>query len=589
MKLIPLHFRPILLVGLVLTITLICLPGLQAQNLQLDYAKVISGGDDVGAYTMCLDGSENIIVSGRFYGQVDFDPDSTQFIMDAGDFGKTFLAKYDSLGQLLWARQFGSSSPGSEGIFDLQVDAFGDLVMIGRVSVPVDIDPDTGTYILDPGGAETQLFVAKFSSNGDLVWAKNTQGFANYPEGTVLPRSMVLDANDNIYVTGGFNSYVDIDPGQDTLIVNGEPTGSVITEAAFTMKLNLSGDLLWVVDAQNATTGESVGHDVDIDGNGDILTVGVFGGTLYPDSADTNTSLTATGSSDIFVHRLTPNGQLVEAISFQGSQFHEMLKIECDPVGSVYLSGVFNGTLDADPGAGTTDLTAPLFFWDAFVIKLSSTLDFRWAHSIGGADFDEFRDMDVSAVPYVRLCGRFENTIDFDPTNGTDLKGASGLEDAFITSYDSSGAYLSTQVFGGSQTQIIRNIETKSDGRILASGDFTETIDLDPSVSTNTATSAGETDCFILQLKPSTVGIASPANALSEAKLYPNPAHDWVHLELGSFVNVTIRLFNASGQLVSEEKVSRSKYDLMLGEAFGLYIVELESEGFRQHFRIVKH
>ena len=57
-----------------------------------------------------------------------------------------------------------------------------------------------------------------------------------------------------------------------------------------------------------------------------------------------------------------------------------------DSSGNVYTTGAFQGTVDFDPGAGTTNLTS-IGGYDVFVSKLDSSGDLVWARSFGATGY----------------------------------------------------------------------------------------------------------------------------------------------------------------------------------------------------------
>ena len=78
----------------------------------------------------------------------------------AGDTGgDAFLAKYDSSGDLLWAEQIGSTS-GEDSWVYVDVDASGNAYISGR----------TYGSLGGPNAGETDVFLAKYDSSGELVW-----------------------------------------------------------------------------------------------------------------------------------------------------------------------------------------------------------------------------------------------------------------------------------------------------------------------------------------------------------------------------------------------------------------------------------
>ena len=88
--------------------------------------------------------------------------------------------------------------------------------------------------------------------------------------------------------------------------------------------------------------------------------------------------------------------------------------IAVDASGKVYITGIFQGTADFDPGPGVFKLTSAGNN-DIFVNKLDASGNFVWAKSMGGPAYDHGNSLTVDAAGNVWSTGSFEGTVDFDP------------------------------------------------------------------------------------------------------------------------------------------------------------------------------
>ena len=97
-----------------------------------------------------------------------------------------------------------------------------------------------------------------------------------------------------------------------------------------------------------------------MDGAGNVYTTGWFGGTADFDPGAGTSNLTSVGSKDIFVSKLDSAGNFVYARQLGGTQPGDFrnIPIAVDGSGNVYTTGPFTGTVDFDPGAGTSNLTS---------------------------------------------------------------------------------------------------------------------------------------------------------------------------------------------------------------------------------------
>jgi hypothetical protein len=64
--------------------------------------KILSSDSIIGISDIALDQVGNIFITGQFMGTADFNPGAGEFTIAANE-TDNFLAKYDYLGNLLWA------------------------------------------------------------------------------------------------------------------------------------------------------------------------------------------------------------------------------------------------------------------------------------------------------------------------------------------------------------------------------------------------------------------------------------------------------------------------------------------------------
>ena len=117
--------------------------------------------------------------------------------------------------------------------------------------------------------------------------------------------------------------------------------------------------------------------------------------------------------------------------------------VSVDAEGNVYTAGYFRGTVDFDPGEGTTNLTSGTLS-AFFVQKLDSDGSFLWAKSFGATGYGvgQFVPLVVDASGNTYIAGTFSGTVDFDPGEGTFNLPAVGEKDMFIQKLDASGNFL---------------------------------------------------------------------------------------------------------------------------------------------------
>lgn len=177
------------------------------------WAKAINGNlSTTGAdRSIRVDEAGNSYTAGWFGGTVDFNPDTGVFnlvnTVTAGS--STYILKLDSSGNFVWADQIGDAGDGH--FRALALDASNNIYLTGMLNSSGDFDPGNGTDTLTIVNGSS--FVAKYGSNGNLIWAIN---FSNDTTGSDASVTLNVDPFGNVISTGTFQGVADFDPGFGT-------------------------------------------------------------------------------------------------------------------------------------------------------------------------------------------------------------------------------------------------------------------------------------------------------------------------------------------------------------------------------------
>ena len=193
------------------------------------------------------------------------------------------------------------------------------------------------------------------------------------------------------------------------------------------------------------------------------------------------------------------------AKSLGGTLQDEGRSITVDTYGNVYTTGVFQGTVDFDPGAGTFTIAA-LGNKDAYISKLDPLGNFIWAKSIGGVSaYVEARGIKIDAGGNIYTCGDFYGTVDFDPSAITFSVASTNNNNIYISKLDASGNLLWVKNIGSGGTDMARAIALDANNNVYTTGSFMNVVDFDPGAGTFnlTAPGANKQDIFISKLDAS--------------------------------------------------------------------------------------
>ena len=474
---------------------------------------------------------------------------------------------------LEWAKSLGGT--GIDHGRSVTLDLSGNVYTTGSFEGTVDFDPGVGTNNLTSNG-NGDVFVQKLDPSGNLLWAKSFGG-----TGADFGYSISVDASGNVFTAGNFQRSVDFDPGAGTINLTSNGDNDV-----FVQKLDSSGNLLWAKSFGG--TDIDYGFSSTVDASGNAYTTGRFVGTVDFDPGVGTTNLTSNGSGDVFVQKLDPSGNLLWAKSFGGTADDHGYSISVDASGNPYATGFFEGTVDFDPGAGTTNLTSN-GFRDVFIQKLDPSGNLLWAKSFGGTDADYGFSIALDATGNAYTTGRFEGTADFDPGVGTTFHASNGYRDVFIQKLDPSGNLLWAKSFGGGNADNGLSIIVDVSGNVYSTGNFEGTADFDPGAGTTSLTSNGFTDGFVQKMSTSSVGIIDNSFE-NELIVYPNPTSGKFSIDLGnSYENLKILITDISGRLIESIAQNQSQVlNFSINEPAGIYFVAINAGRKKAVIRVVK-
>jgi len=205
----------------------------------------------------------------------------------SGNSSDIFTAKYDSLGNFVWAKS-GSGNNNDYGTA-ISSDAIGNSYVTGRFVSP-SVTFGTTTLINAGGVGCNDIFIVKYSPSGNVVWAKR-EG-SNYEDRN---NGILADDFGNFYVTGWF-----YDPTitlGTTVLTNTDITYN--SPDIYIAKYDGSGNVLWAKSAQGDSFEGTYGIAVDPNGNSYVT-----GDFTSSSSSFGTTTLINTGGKDFFIAKL---------------------------------------------------------------------------------------------------------------------------------------------------------------------------------------------------------------------------------------------------------------------------------------------
>ncbi len=382
------------------------------------WAKKLGGSLGDEGFGIAIDSSDNVYITGVFYERIIVDTLTGTVELNSAGASDIFIAKLDSSGNFIWAKNMGGPSHDQGNAIAL--DALGNVCTTGFFKETADFDPEiVGIHELNAEGGK-DIFISKLDASGNFIAAMSMGGNSDD-----VANSIALDASGNIFTTGFFKDKADFNPkaGIHKLVSEG---GKDI----FISKLDANANFL--AAKKIGGSGSDEGNSIIVDANGNIHMTGHFSGTVDFDPKAGTHNLYSEGKHDIFVAKLDAQGNLAWAKNIGGTDADEGASVTLDVNGNVYTIGSFKDHVDFDPdGVEIYELTA-LDHEDIFISKLDASGNFIWAKSMGGDGNDNGYGISVNAGFDVYTTGGFMDRVDFDTETGVDIIDSFGDFDIFV-------------------------------------------------------------------------------------------------------------------------------------------------------------
>ena len=337
----------------------LALNALNAQNVQ--WAKALSSDAVSMGRSVAVDSDRNIIISGFANGVVDFDPSSANSNTPVHYGPDSFLAKYTSEGDFLWAFRLDGQND-EEGAKIVLLDSEDNIIIIGRISRVVDFDPSDNVYKRGPQNGEWWPYIAKYSADGQFISVLILDEF-----GSAGISAADLDSYDNLILTGDVSGSLQYNPSAN-------PKFSVIDGGRqfFILKADKDQNILW---AMTPSKGVSVSHDLSIDKNDNILVSGVFNmSDLAFDGTITTLNPDFEGNWR-FLSKYDNDGNLLWTRGIRGVSSSNPSKLITDSQNDIIWASDFTGNVYDDQ---SKFLAFNVFGAEILISKISSSGQFTW-------------------------------------------------------------------------------------------------------------------------------------------------------------------------------------------------------------------
>ncbi len=538
------------------------------------------GGDDktdewgVG---IDVDAAGNVYVTGQLTkGDVDMNPGAGVDLVSGPGL---FFLKLSPAGDFEWANAINGDVFLKEFSGDvLKVNENGDVHVTGYFINTVDFDPAgsgqtlTSIPMVPPGSfPDEDAFVLKLDNAGNYRWARSIGG-GGYTQGW----GITVDDESNVYSVGTFANQIDLNPGAGSHVVNSFNSNHDV----YISKLDSNGNYVW--GKSFGGNGTEYGHGIEIDQLKNVYVTGSAGSTRLDYNPGTNPQDTffadRIGSwADMFIVKLNEAGDFAWAKTF-GSTSSTIggLSLAISDKFEIYTIGVFNGTVDFDPGAGVENMSFLGGNSSIFIHKMSCSdrVDtFIRSESCGAYSFGDSIYTSTGTYIITSLTGLgCDSIITLDLTVNSITAPMINVDEFTLSVND---IYSKYQWFKDGDS--IPGA-TASSYYVTENAVYYVAIENDEGCRTQSG-----------EYRVNNVSVGEIAGGQGSITVYPNPVKD--HLYIRTNEDVHVRLFQPDGRLVLQsESVHAAGYLSLNGLPAGIYILQVaDAEGvLLQTLRLVK-
>lgn len=531
--------------------------------------------------------NNTVFITGENTGTTNFNPGGTTNLTSNGSSPDIYLACYNASLNLFWAHDIGGSF--ADGGAAIDVDGAGNCYITGRFTDAVDFDPSGLTAnMISNGGSDG--YIAKYNTSGVYQWVQ-TFG-TNVGDGG---KKIIVNGND-AYVSGFYGG----------------------TNQGYFCKRDAAnfGTLLYQ-KTLNGTADVFVA-DLGLDASGNVYVTGHFNGANQSFDGVGAITFPNKGGYDCYIAKYNSTGGYLHAFTFGGPNNDYTSSLNVNPNNNVYVTGIYYGSANFSSSPTFTNSLNSVDAYDIFLAKYNPCT-LPPAPVTSNAVLCYPANLSFTATGTGTITWHYTSTgavIATGTTYSTTNTGPSGsvhTTTIYAQNNDACGASVKsaivytinpkpsisavtgvTTVCAGQNVDIYtygaNTYTLANNGQTIGSNtffSFTPTTTTTFSISGTNSYGCTNSTTFTQNVNTCTGTDEELMNDL--LRIYPNPAHDLVSIDLPDNNESIITIINAFGEVVLNEKTSAKNVTLKIDSLTnGVYFIKLESEEGASALKFIK-
>lgn len=373
-----------------------------------------------------MDDAGNSYITGYISGDTEFQDIQIDINMGYSD---VIVAKINPEGVYEWVKRF--NGPLSDKGAKIVLASNNDLILTGTFYNSITF----GSTTLTASGGSKDIFLARLSNSGDVIWARREGG--GMGENVY---GLALDQNDNIILTGQFEGTSTI--GSQTFTSMIDPETNLPSFDIFLAKYDNNGNPLWA--KASYAEYEDRGLAVACDNQDNIYLTGQFSDTINYFGQAINNQIYNAG----FVGKFDANGNRLWFDKLAAAQVlaYDMV---INHQNQLIVTGDYLGQLVVWAQENQQILSNP-YSKKVFVLKFGLNGNYIWGRAKGSESEVSSRTVCVDEQDNIYIGGHFKCNFDeFRDSTGTAHWQSVGFRDQFVVKFTTSGSTVWKNHVGG--------------------------------------------------------------------------------------------------------------------------------------------
>ena len=522
----------------------------KSQILVPDYAIHFLAGSEDEIQKSIIDQQGNMYLAGTFKSDSLIFGEDT--LIRKGD-NDLFLVKIDPNTDVVFAKSY--YGKGTTIVRGIALDSQGNICLTGHYQDSIRFDP-FAIKAISPYDWYNKSFVVKTSPTGNPIWAKD---FGTHTS----DGSMVIDANDNLYISGWFGEPISI-VGENAVTFSANPSNM---SRQYMVKMDADGNAKWL---------KSYGGNLLIDTEQNLYFVGSYMDSVYLENIILRTFI-AKENHNVYVAKADTNGHVIWAKKFCEGE-HALLNgaIIDTATNTIYLTGTYKtDTLTFDNHVIRNNGMA-----DIYIAKIDTAANVINAITMGNTNAEYASGLTRISSEYMALLGTtFSSSIEWGSSTIYSGNNPTSMGDFFLAVFDNNMVPVWGKGFPKSSEQTIKSVISDADENIYVVGDFSQTtvVKTKSELASNEPTVIDQSALYLLKFGMNALEVPKIAEDSKSLTVFPNPCSENITISLNTvFTDFGIEIFSIMGENMFEKSsISNDEVIDVSNFQTGLYFIKV--------------